>query len=183
MPTSYISFDHRDAQHLRAMLQQRANAGLYVGSFIERIDAMLLQHSADVFRHARKRRELERTRAQLAERPLQVELHLDGSPDFTRKGWARKVKAIGGRYSECRGIDTRRFVTLPASDEGLKLAAELSKAFPDYKGRVLWIGRCGQHGDDYSMTMLPSVVFGDLLVSQFLDAYRANAAASQKRSA
>jgi hypothetical protein len=55
--------------------------------------------------------------------PKSVELHLSPSPEFSR--YSKKVKALGGRYNQCRGNAHRRFVTLPWTDEGRTLANEL----------------------------------------------------------
>jgi len=42
-----------------------------------------------------------------------VEIHLNSSPDFTRKGYGKKVKAVGGKFAECRGYSSIRFVHIP----------------------------------------------------------------------
>lgn len=68
------------------------------------------------------------------------ELHLWGGPDFTRLAWARKVKDLGGRYSECRGYEDMRTVYLPNTAPGRKLAAELAAQFP-YRGKLTLIFR------------------------------------------
>lgn len=65
------------------------------------------------------------------------ELHIWGGPDFTRLAWARKVKDLGGRYSECRGYEDQRTVYLPNTAPGRKLAAELGVQFPCRKQMVL----------------------------------------------
>lgn len=61
--------------------------------------------------------------------PRQIEIHLGTSPEFSR--YSKKVKALGGRYSDCRGYASSRYVHLPWSDEGRalanKLIAELGK--------------------------------------------------------
>lgn len=69
-----------------------------------------------------------------------LELHIWGGPDFTRLAWARKVKDLGGRYSECRGYEDMRFVFLPNTAPGRKLAAELGAQFP-YRGQLVLIFR------------------------------------------
>jgi hypothetical protein len=63
--------------------------------------------------------------------PTSVEMHLSGSSDFTRKGWGKKVKAAGGRYSECRGDATERYVTVPLIEEDL--IGDLLCLFPSWK--------------------------------------------------
>ncbi len=60
--------------------------------------------------------------------PKSIELHLGGSPDFSR-GYSAKVKALGGKYTACRGDSNTRFVTLPFTDEGRKLANTLVALF------------------------------------------------------
>lgn len=59
--------------------------------------------------------------------PQSVELHLSTSPEFSR--YSKKVKALGGRYSHCRGDVSRRFVTLPWTEEGRELANTLVAQF------------------------------------------------------
>lgn len=59
--------------------------------------------------------------------PKSVELQLSPSPEFSR--YSKKVKALGGRYNECRGNAYRRFVTLPWTDEGRELANKLVAEF------------------------------------------------------
>jgi len=60
--------------------------------------------------------------------PKSVELHLSSDPQFTKK-YGKAVKALGGRYNECRGNSYRRFVTLPWTDEGRSLANKLVAEF------------------------------------------------------
>lgn len=59
--------------------------------------------------------------------PKSVELQLSPSPEFSR--YSKKVKALGGRYNECRGNAYRRFVTLPWTEEGRELANKLAAEF------------------------------------------------------
>jgi hypothetical protein len=59
--------------------------------------------------------------------PTEVELHLGTSSDFSR--YSKRVKALGGRYSDCRGNASKRYVTLPWSDEGRALANKLFEEF------------------------------------------------------
>jgi len=59
--------------------------------------------------------------------PKSVELHLRPSPEFSR--YSKKVKALGGRYSECRGNAYKRFVHLPWTEEGRALANRLIEEF------------------------------------------------------
>ena len=61
--------------------------------------------------------------------PRSVELHLSPSPEFSRYGYSKKVKTLGGRYSQCRGDAYRRYVTLPWTEEGRELANELVTKF------------------------------------------------------
>lgn len=58
-----------------------------------------------------------------APEPKHVELHLYGNPTFTK--FAKQVKALGGHYSACRGHQQTRYVVLPWTEEGRKLANRL----------------------------------------------------------
>jgi hypothetical protein len=51
-----------------------------------------------------------------------AELHLGSSP--IPSGLASRIRAAGGKYSECRGYDTARFVTLPVKAGWEALAIE-----------------------------------------------------------
>ena len=46
------------------------------------------------------------------QRPIDVELHLSACSTLPKR-FGKKIKAAGGRYSECRGDVSRRYVTLP----------------------------------------------------------------------
>lgn len=76
-------------------------------------------------------------------RPLcaRVEIHLAGlavDSAFTKK-WGPKIRAVGGTYGACRGLDSRnRHVELPVSGEGMDLALQLLALFP-----VTWISAQG----------------------------------------
>lgn len=59
--------------------------------------------------------------------PKSIELHLSGSPLFTK--YSKKVKALGGRYSECRGHSHTRYVHLPFTSDGRALANRLVAEF------------------------------------------------------
>jgi len=50
--------------------------------------------------------------------PYGVRLDLRNDPEFVKK-FGKKVKAAGGSYSECRGHQSTRFVTLPCEQEAL----------------------------------------------------------------
>jgi hypothetical protein len=69
-----------------------------------------------------------------------VELHLNNDPSFTSGKWGSWVRSLGGTYTACRGGTHRRYVTLPATPEGLALCAELHKAFRCGM-TTTWIGR------------------------------------------
>ena len=64
-----------------------------------------------------------------------VELHLGSSSsdehkiDFPTR-FAHLVTELGGGYSHCRGYQSIRFVTLPATPQGIALAAELCRTYP-----------------------------------------------------
>lgn len=59
--------------------------------------------------------------------PKAVELHLGTSPEFSK--YSKRVKALGGKYSDCRGNTSKRFVTLPWTPEGRELADKLVAEF------------------------------------------------------
>jgi hypothetical protein len=59
-----------------------------------------------------------------------IRIDLSTDPDFTSKGWGRKLKAIDGWFNEARGYATCRCVFVPTSPAGLALAAQLLALFP-----------------------------------------------------
>ena len=59
--------------------------------------------------------------------PKAVELHIGTSPEFSR--YSKKVKALGGKYTDCRGYSSKRYVTLPWTEEGRALADKLVAEF------------------------------------------------------
>ena len=60
----------------------------------------------------------------------ELELHLNGSTDFTARGYGRQVRALGGNFTECRGnLSSKRFVHVPNTEAGLDLAAKLLDKF------------------------------------------------------
>ena len=59
--------------------------------------------------------------------PKAVELHIGRSPEFSK--YSKRVKALGGRYSDCRSYGTKRYVTLPWTPEGRDLADKLVAEF------------------------------------------------------
>lgn len=61
------------------------------------------------------------------------EIHCNASPDFTRK-YGRKVKAVGGTYSVCRGYSEKRYVKIPNTPEGRKVADAVIREFGRYHG-------------------------------------------------
>jgi len=68
------------------------------------------------------------------------EIHCDASSDFTKKGFGRKVKAVGGHFSKCRGYCDKRFVHIPDTPEGREVADAVIAAFPHY-GKTTIISR------------------------------------------
>jgi hypothetical protein len=72
--------------------------------------------------------------------PKSVELHLGSNPEFTRK-YGAKVKAAGGRYTECRGHSNTRFVDLPWTDESRDLANKLIAEFGRLNNRTVVVLR------------------------------------------
>lgn len=87
----------------------------------------------------------------------EFEIHLCGDPGFTSGPWGRKVKDLGGRYTECRGYHDGRTVDVPNTAPGRKLAAELIVRFSGYvplapKGKTTVIlrrieGECAYRGE------------------------------------
>jgi len=76
-------------------------------------------------------------RDQVYRLPTRIELHLSSAP---LKGFAKKIKAAGGRYSECRGDSNfKRFVTIPTAE------VELADALISAVGhkRTTAVVRCG----------------------------------------
>lgn len=63
-------------------------------------------------------------------RPTRIELQLGGSSSFTARRFGQKVKALGGRYNECRGLLEVRGVHLELTPAGIELAQELLREFP-----------------------------------------------------
>lgn len=54
------------------------------------------------------------------------------APPFPAR-YGHRVKEIGGKYSACRGNQTTRYVTLPATSEGGDLAVVLLEKYPEHK--------------------------------------------------
>lgn len=87
----------------------------------------------------------------------EFELHLSGDTGFTSGSWGRKVKDLGGRYTECRGYHDGRTVDVPNTAPGRKLAAELIARFSGFvplglKGKTTVIlrrieGECAYRGE------------------------------------
>jgi hypothetical protein len=65
-----------------------------------------------------------------------VELHLDRDPELTAK-YGKKIKELGGKYSECRGYDHIRYVDLPWTAAGRALATELMGRYPSKKQTII----------------------------------------------
>jgi hypothetical protein len=63
-------------------------------------------------------------------RPKSVELHLSTDTDLPAK-FGRRIKGLGGTYSDVRGYKDKRFVSLPADQADL--IDELLLAYPAYK--------------------------------------------------
>ncbi len=61
----------------------------------------------------------------------QIELHLSSDAELVTK-FGKKIKALGGHYSECRGHYTTRFVHLPWTPAGRELAQKLLDTYPDH---------------------------------------------------
>lgn len=60
-----------------------------------------------------------------------VSLHLSPDPDFVRRGYGKRVKSLGGRYSHCRGYCSTRFVSLSIdTEQHRRLIDDLLREFP-----------------------------------------------------
>lgn len=108
-----------------------------------------------------------------------VEMHLPSDSSFTRK-FGKRVKDIGGKYSECRGSRYNRFVDIPlrwavgegsfseAFQEGVRLADEIAQTFHPrcliIRSTVQEEGCLGVHPIDFRDSV-PSV---QTLVNKFL---------------
>ena len=86
-------------------------------------------------------------------------LDIATDPDFCAKGYGKKLRAIGGKYSECRGQDnTSRFLTIPNTTEGRDFAAEVAKLFGGgrrsgrHRGALLMVLHPHRHGCGYDST-------------------------------
>lgn len=118
--------------------------------------------------------------SRVAPAPTSFELHLNPSPDFTREGWGRKVKAVEGKFAACRGHTDIRFVTVPNTDAGQKLADELVQHFPKHKRTTVICRGTGVSGDASSWITVqrvasfessaPTEVVLDKYNAAFLDA-------------
>lgn len=57
-------------------------------------------------------------------------LDIATNPDFTAKGYGKKLLALGGKYSACRGYGTLcRYLTIPNTPEGRVFAADVATVF------------------------------------------------------
>jgi hypothetical protein len=62
------------------------------------------------------------------------DLHLSPSAELPKR-FGKRIRAVGGTYSDCRGYDSVRYVSVPATKAGRVLADELLARFPG--GRTL----------------------------------------------
>jgi hypothetical protein len=75
-----------------------------------------------------------------------LELHL--APVPLSRAHAKRIKACGGRYSECRSAySNRRYVTVPTSEAGLALIDELVRTYRAGT-KMTMIARGGVQGFD-----------------------------------
>jgi len=51
--------------------------------------------------------------------PTSIEIHANTAPEFTSRGYGRKVKAAGGKYSSVRGDKVNRYVHVPITHPDL----------------------------------------------------------------
>lgn len=67
-------------------------------------------------------------------KPRLISLHLNPTPEFTRKGFGKKVTQAGGKWFAARGSIEHRYVTLPLGCPGTEaLVDELLARFPTHK--------------------------------------------------
>jgi hypothetical protein len=58
-----------------------------------------------------------------------LRVDIGSNSDFTSKGFGKRLRAMGGNYSLCRGYDSTRFLDVPNTPEGLDFAADAIRAF------------------------------------------------------
>lgn len=114
----------------------------------ERVAERKAQAEAEAAAKAREAERQARIKAHDLAPPM-VEIQISCDSDFSRKGFSRKVKALGGDFTECRGGTVERYVTLPATPAGLALADELHRTFTPGKKVVTWIARGAAHWTGY----------------------------------
>lgn len=51
--------------------------------------------------------------------PTSIEIHANTAPEFTSRGYGRKVKSAGGSYSSVRGDKLNRYVHVPLTHPDL----------------------------------------------------------------
>jgi len=133
----------RDTQHpgadLGEFLRKHSNAPQYMVGVLE---AYLEAARADLAEEKRVRREMlntlrERERQERIARGEEmpapnftwIQLHLsvygDENGKTLPKRYGKRIKALGGEYTECRGHQTTRYVDLPWTEDGQALANKL----------------------------------------------------------
>jgi hypothetical protein len=66
---------------------------------------------------------------------LTFRFDIGADPDFTKKGYGHKLKALGGSFSECRGwLNGSRYLHIPNTPEGHRFAAYAGSRFGNGSG-------------------------------------------------
>lgn len=58
-----------------------------------------------------------------------LEIHCTGDPAFTSSGLGRRVRAVGGEYSQARGHSRTRYVRIPLTREAIPVADEVIQRY------------------------------------------------------
>jgi hypothetical protein len=133
-----IDTDHPGAD-LGKFIQQHSNSNEYLAGVLEAYLEAARADVAEEKRHrtsmlnAMKERERQERLARGEEMPAPdftwIQLHLsvygEANKKTLPKRYGKKIKALGGEYTECRGNQTTRFVNLPWTEEGRAIAKAL----------------------------------------------------------
>lgn len=90
-----------------------------------------------------------------------IELHLNSSPEFTKK-YGKKVKELKGTYNKCRGYSSERFVTIPVNEESKPVIQKIFNEFGKKKTTVIPRGINGPYTGSLSAVMYVSKRTEDL---------------------
>jgi len=110
---------------LAALLMVLRNEGrILLPSLVTLHEELCATQRAALERVCKLEAELAELKARGPEDGGAFELHLRVSVELTPT-MRKRIKEMGGKYSECRGNSDRRFVTIPNSAEGRELSAQL----------------------------------------------------------